>query len=254
MLVSGYEAIFQRPERLRVLSAVDYGTPREEVAKTFSVSMPTIKRWVKRRKETGDVEPRAIPGRPSRKGAMLRGWLPKHLEANDDLTLEEEHRQAFEEEFGQNVSTSTIGRAIADLPDGGWPLKKVAEIASERDEQKRGLWRWLASRLAARRLVFVDESGFHTSMRRLREPELREERGPLGEGPEEPWQEHYPDRLDHPGGSYGRVDECRGSHRRLLAFESYVEHFLAPSLCEGQVVVLDKLLGAHRTEIGSGNS
>jgi hypothetical protein len=55
---------------------------------------------------------------------MLRGWLPKHLEANDDLTLEEEHRQAFEEEFGQNVSTSTIGRAIADLPDGGWPLKK----------------------------------------------------------------------------------------------------------------------------------
>jgi transposase len=32
-----------------------------------------------------------------------------------------------------------------------------------------------------------------------------------------------------------------------LAFESYVEHFLAPSLCKGQVVVLDKL-GAHRTD------
>ena len=32
-----------------------------------------------------------------------------------------------------------------------------------------------------------------------------------------------------------------------LAFEAYVEHFLAPSLCEGQVVVLDGL-GAHRTE------
>ena len=29
------------------------------------------------------------------------------------------------------------------------------------------------------------------------------------------------------------------------AFEVYVEHFLAPSLCEGQVVVLDGL-GAHR--------
>jgi transposase len=49
---------------------------------------------------------------------MLQRWLPKHLQANDDLTLEE-HREAFEEEFGQNVSTSTIGRAIADLPDGG---------------------------------------------------------------------------------------------------------------------------------------
>src|SRR3712207_8797032 len=29
------------------------------------------------------------------------------------------------------------------------------------------------------------------------------------------------------------------------AFEVYVEHFLAPSLCEGQVVVMDNL-GAHQ--------
>ncbi len=36
------------------------------------------------------------------------------------------------------------------------------------------------------------------------------------------------------------------------AFEAYVEHFLAPSLKEGQVVVLDRL-GAHRTR-GSGIS
>ena len=114
---------YSKDLRLRVLSAVDSGKPREEVAKTFSVSMPTIKRWLKRRRETGDVEPRAIPGRPSRKGAMLKEWLPHHLEANDDLTLEE-HRQAFEEEFEEEVSTSTIGRAIAALPDGGWPLKK----------------------------------------------------------------------------------------------------------------------------------
>jgi transposase len=114
---------YSKDLRLRVLSAVDARTPREDVAKTFSVSMPTIKRWLKRRRETGDVEPEPIPGRPSRKGAMLQEWLPKHLQANDDLTLEE-HRQAFEEHFGQRVSTSTIGRAIAALPDGGWPLKK----------------------------------------------------------------------------------------------------------------------------------
>jgi len=63
------------------------------------------------------VEPEPIPSRPSRKGKMLKEWLPKHLEANDDLTLEE-YREAFEEEFGQTVSTSTIGRAIAALPDG----------------------------------------------------------------------------------------------------------------------------------------
>jgi transposase len=114
---------YSKDLRLRVLSAVDAGTPREEVAKTFSVSVPTIKRWLKRRRETGDVQPRAIPGRPARKGTLLKEWLPHHLEANDDLTLEE-HGEAFEEHFGQRVSTSTVGRAIASLPDGGWPLKK----------------------------------------------------------------------------------------------------------------------------------
>jgi transposase len=114
---------YSKDLRLRVLSAVDRGVPREQVAKTFSVSMPTIKRWLRRRRQTGDVEPKPIPGRPSVKAKMLEEWLPHHLEANDDLTLEE-HREAFEEEFGQRVSTSTIGRAIARLPDGGWPLKK----------------------------------------------------------------------------------------------------------------------------------
>jgi transposase len=68
---------YSKDLRLRVLSAVDAGTPREEVAKTFFASMPTIKRWLKRRREMGDVEPEPIPGRPARKGAMLKEWLPK---------------------------------------------------------------------------------------------------------------------------------------------------------------------------------
>src|SRR5919199_3215937 len=104
---------YSKDLRLRVLAAIDAGRPRKEIAQTFSVSMPTIKRWLKRRRETGDVQPRAIPGRPARKGTLLKGWLPKHLEANDDLTLEE-HSEAFEEEFGQRVSTSTVGRAISE--------------------------------------------------------------------------------------------------------------------------------------------
>jgi transposase len=122
---------------------------------------------------------------------------------------------------------------------------KKSSVASERDEQARGLWRWLASRFDARRLVFVDESGFHTSMTRMRA------RAPKGKR------------------AYGKVPRNRGKNTTLIAaitlqgamgesmsvegatdaeaFEAYVEHFLAPSLCEGQVVVLDGL-GAHRTE------
>jgi transposase len=114
---------YSKDLRIRVLAAVDRGMPREEVAESFSVSVPTIKRWLKRRRETGDVEAEAIPGRPSRKGRALEGWLPEHLAKNPDLTLEE-HREAFEElHEGMSVSASTVGRAIGRLP-GGWPLKK----------------------------------------------------------------------------------------------------------------------------------
>ncbi len=111
---------YSKDLRIRVLAAVDRGAPREEVAETFSVSVPTIKRWLKRRRETGGVEAVPIPGRPRVKGRALEGWLPAHLEKNPDLTLEE-HREAFEE--AQGVSASTVGRAISRLP-GGWPLKK----------------------------------------------------------------------------------------------------------------------------------
>ncbi len=106
-----------------MLAAVDRGVPGEEAARTFSVSVPTIKRWLKRRRETGDVEPKPIPGRPRLKGAALEEWLPSHLQENNDPTLEE-HREAFEEETGVAVSASTVGRAIARLPGGGWPIKK----------------------------------------------------------------------------------------------------------------------------------
>ena len=120
--------------------------------------------------------------------------------------------------------------------------QKKTPIAQERDEGARGLWRWLASRFDVRRLVFVDESGTHISMDRLRS------RAPRGER------------------AYGRVPKNRGKNMTLIAsmslqgmgesmclegatdaraFEAYVEHFLAPSLCEGQVVVMDNL-GAHR--------
>jgi transposase len=111
---------YSKDLRIRVLDAVDGGESREEVATTFSVSVPTIKRWLKRRRETGGVEAVPIPGRPPLKGALLEGWLPGHLHNNPDLTLEE-HRELFEDEQGLAVSVSSVSRAFGRL---GLPLKK----------------------------------------------------------------------------------------------------------------------------------
>ncbi|MEJ7632713.1 MAG: helix-turn-helix domain-containing protein [Rubrobacteraceae bacterium] len=108
--------------RLKVLDAVDRGMNRKEVARIFGISLPSLKRWLKRRREVGDIAPSPIPGPPARKGAMLQGWLPTQLQSNPDLTLKE-HCEAFEEVCGVKVSRATMCRRIARLP-GSWPLKK----------------------------------------------------------------------------------------------------------------------------------
>jgi transposase len=113
---------YSKDLRLKVLSAIDRGIPRKEVADLFGVSRSTIKRWLKRRRLTGDVDIHKIPGRPSVKGQALREWLPSQLESNPDLTLAE-HCEAFFDESGMEVSEATMSRNIRRLP-GKWPLKK----------------------------------------------------------------------------------------------------------------------------------
>ncbi len=123
--------------------------------------------------------------------------------------------------------------------------QKKTLIAQERDEEERAAWRTEAGGIGPERFVWVDECGTHTSMTRTRA------RAPRGER------------------AYGKVPRNRGKNTTLIAsmrlsgmgeaamafegatdkevFETYVEHFLAPTLEEGQVVVMDRL-GAHRTK------
>ena len=76
--------------RQRILQAVDQGKPRAEIIKMFDVSRATIKRYLKLRRETGEVRAKAIPRRPSKKGAALRAGLHPQLEAYPDATLAEQ--------------------------------------------------------------------------------------------------------------------------------------------------------------------
>jgi transposase len=106
--------------RQRVLRAIDAGASQGEVAETFAVSRATIKRYLKQRRETGHVTPKAIPGRPAVKGAVLQAHLGAQLEANPDVTREE-HCRLFKATYGIAVSTASITRARQAL---GWTRKK----------------------------------------------------------------------------------------------------------------------------------
>ena len=104
--------------RERALAAVDRGMPRKEAVGVFGVSLATLKRWLKRRQETGSAAPRKRPGMRRRVGATSeeRGALWRQLEKNPEATLEH-HRGIWEREHGVRVSSATMSRAIRRL---GW--------------------------------------------------------------------------------------------------------------------------------------
>jgi transposase len=106
--------------REKVLRAVDQGFPREEIVKLLGVSRATIKRYLKQRRETGTVAPKAIPGRPPKKLGPLQAELVAQRHSHDDLGLEEQCR-LWEQSHGVQVSTSTMSRAIQRV---GWTRKK----------------------------------------------------------------------------------------------------------------------------------
>jgi len=112
---------YSKDLRLRVLAACDRGMAREEVAETFGVCEPTIRRYLRLRRETGSVDPRPPSGPPARKGRALEAVLPSQVSRNPDLTLEE-HRELFFYEAGIAVSVSSVSRAFGRL---GLPLKKT---------------------------------------------------------------------------------------------------------------------------------
>src|SRR2546421_10641764 len=97
--------------RKRIIGAIEKGKSRREVAHLFDISLSTVKRYVRQWKEQGNLPPRLITGRPSKKLALLQARLQAQLEASPHATLEE-HCQQWEAQEGIKVSISTMSRAI----------------------------------------------------------------------------------------------------------------------------------------------
>ena len=113
---------YSKDLRMRVLAAVDGGIPREEIVRVFGVSLATVGRWLRRRRQTGDVDARPSPGRTRSicSRAQERRALWEQLQAYPEATLEE-HRELWEREGGVRVSVATMSRAIRRL---GWTYKQ----------------------------------------------------------------------------------------------------------------------------------
>lgn len=100
--------------RERVVRAVAIGTPRDEVAAMFAVSVPTIERWLRLKRETGDLAPKPVPGPVAVKTRAVMAALPERLVEHADATLSDQCAW-WQETSGVTVSTATMSRALTRL-------------------------------------------------------------------------------------------------------------------------------------------
>lgn len=196
--------------------------------------MKTVRRWLKRRHETGSLGPAPHGGgRPRAGDGPDAERLADLVRQRPDATLDE-----LNKDLGRGCSRMAIFRALLRL---GISRKTKSSHASERDTHKAQRQRRAFDRKMAgvdpKHLVFVDETGAHTAMTR------RRGRAPIGE----------------------RVEGAVPGHRESVTlvaalrlagvaspmaftwaldtptFESDVEQILVPDLRPGDVVVWDNL-------------
>lgn len=110
--------------RERVLAAVDAGTPRPEIVRVLRVSLATIGRYVRLRREGHSLEAKRHPGMRALIGEPQRAALEAQLAAvGTDASLEE-HCALWHAQQGVRVSVPTMSRVLARVAD--WTHKKRA--------------------------------------------------------------------------------------------------------------------------------
>ncbi len=96
------------------------------IAQAYSVSIRTVYRLVKQKRETGSVTLRTSQrGRKPVLTTEDKGKIRQCVDEKPDSTVNE-----IREELGLSASYSTVERAIEDM---GYTLKKKSLYASERD-------------------------------------------------------------------------------------------------------------------------
>jgi transposase len=107
--------------RRKVLVAVDRGIPRKEVLRTFGIAMPTLERYVRLRKPTGEIGPARPSGcKPSIATTDERSARWRQLVENDDASLKR-HCELWESEQRERISVPTMWRAVRRL---GWKKRR----------------------------------------------------------------------------------------------------------------------------------
>ncbi len=112
--------------RKKIVTALGRGMSKAEAARTFSVSLSSVKRYARTVRQGGSLTPKKSPGRTRKVDEKARVLLEKDVEERPDATISQ-RRRFLEHITGQDLSDSTVRRLMKRL---GF-------------SQKNGLWgRW----------------------------------------------------------------------------------------------------------------
>jgi len=232
--------------RKRVQEEIESGQSRRAAARRYDVSASFAVKLADRVSRTGSAEP-AKQGRPPGGGKLASHLMAllEWVEAKPDITMPELAAK-LKAEKEVTVHPASLSRVL--LTAGLSFKKTLLALETEREDVRQARDEWEAHRKprmreAVHRLVFLDETGTTTKMTRLRGRARRGARlkakAPFGhwvtqtfiaglrcDGLTAPWV------IDHP--------------MNRESFETYVETQLAPTLQQGDVVILDNL-SSHKS-------
>src|SRR5215212_11817795 len=108
--MSGYSVDLRR----RIVSAVEDGMSKAQAARTFSVGLSSVKRYVEKAKRGGSLAPKKRPGSAPKLDEKAMKLLEEDLRERPFASLQE-RCEYVEAMTGLSASRSTMCRAIARL-------------------------------------------------------------------------------------------------------------------------------------------
>lgn len=100
--------------RRKIVDALKRGTPKNEVASLFGVSLSSVKRFAKMDCDGLSLAPKKPPGRPLKVDEVMRKLLKADLLERPAATAAQ-RRRYLEHATGRSLSDSTVRRLVKRL-------------------------------------------------------------------------------------------------------------------------------------------
>ncbi len=100
--------------RKKIVAAIERGMPKAQAARTFDVSLSSVKRYARSARRGDSLTPKKSPGRPPKADEKARVLLEEDLKERPAATVTQ-RRRFLEHLTGSTLSDSTVRRLMKRL-------------------------------------------------------------------------------------------------------------------------------------------